>query len=367
MITVIESTHEFWIDFEYDADMIRIIKCLRTCHWNEIQKVWIVSKDYVRREALCDFFDHYQLRYYILSHDELIAKEAIVTRLTERWESELERFRKYLIMKSYSEKTIKNYMSHTKRLMSYCMATDQDLDDNAMRAYAVSSFIEKTCSRSYVSQSISAYKNFMKSHGVHKTLNEVPRPRRDKLLPKVLSQAEVIRILKAPDNLKHRAILFTVYASGLRVSEAACLKVSDIEMDRMMIRVENGKGANDRYTLLSETAMTVLEIYIKCYGPKHWLFEGQQPDSHISERSIQHLFKKALIKAEVDKDVGIHILRHSFATHLLEGGTDLRFIQELLGHKSPKTTQIYTHVTEKRLSKIRSPLDMIDMNKNNGK
>lgn len=367
MITVIESADEFWLNFDYDQEVIRIIKCLRSAYWDDAQTVWKVSKKFVSKENLMAFLESHQLRHVLLSHDQLIAEEACVTRLSERWETEIERFHKYLILRGYSEKTIKNYVSHAKRLMSYCMATDQDLDDNAMREYAVSSFIDKTCSKSYVSQSISAYKNYMKSHGVFKTLNEIPRPKRDKLLPKVLSQVEVIRILKAPDNLKHRAILFTIYASGLRLSEAACLKVSDIETDRMMIRVEHGKGANDRYTLLSETAMCILETYIKSYGPKYWLFEGQQPNSHISERSIQHLFKNALIKAGIDKNVGIHVLRHSFATHLLEGGTDLRFIQELLGHKSPKTTQIYTHVTDKRLSKIRSPLDMIDLNKKIGK
>ena len=367
MITVIESTEEFLIHFDYDQDIIRVIKCIRGAKWDGDKKVWKISKVIFSRDNICQHFDRYELNYEILSHDRMITEESCVTHLTECWKNELDRFHKYLILKNFSDKTIKNYLSHTKRLMAYCMATDQDLDDNAIKSYVISSFVDRTCSRSYVSQSISAYKNFMKSHGVHKTLNEIPRPKRDKLLPKVLSQGEVIRILTAPINLKHRAILFTVYASGLRVSEAACLKVSDIESDRMMLRIEHGKGANDRYTMLSETAMAMIDIYMKSYGPQYWLFEGQQPDSHISERSVQHIFKKALIKAEINKDVGIHVLRHSFATHLLEGGTDLRFIQELLGHKSPKTTQIYTHVTEKRLSKIRSPLDLMDLNKKNPK
>lgn len=367
MITIIESAEEYLIHFEYDQNAIRIVKCLKGVKWDGDLKVWKISKDIISKELICQHFEQYGLVYDVLSHDNFISTESCVPHLSDCWQRELERFEKYLILKNFSEKTIKNYLSHTKRLMKYCMATDQDLDDNAMRAYAVSSFIDRTCSRSYVSQSISAYKNFMISHGVHKKLNEIPRPKRDKLLPKVLSQNEVLRILTAPTNLKHRAILFTVYASGLRVSEAACLKVSDIESERMMLRIEHGKGASDRYTMLSETAMTVIDVYMKSYGPKHWLFEGQQSNSHISERSIQHIFKKAIEKAGINKDVGIHVLRHSFATHLLEGGTDLRFIQELLGHRSPKTTQIYTHVTDKRLSKIRSPLDMMDLNRKNSK
>lgn len=367
MITVVESVDEYLIHFEYNQSAIRIVKCLRGIKWDGDLKVWKIEKAIISREHISQHFEQYGLQYEILSHDRFISAESCVPNLSECWQYELDRFEKYLILKNFSEKTIKNYLSHTKRLMSYCMATDQDLDDNAIRTYAVSSFVDRTCSRSYVSQSISAYKNFMKSHGVHKQLNEIPRPKRDKLLPKVLSQGEVARVLTAPTNLKHRAILFTVYASGLRVSEAACLKVSDIESERMMLRVERGKGSNDRYTMLSETAMIVLDVYIKSYGPKHWLFEGQQPNSHISERSIQHIFKKALEKAGINKEVGIHVLRHSFATHLLEGGTDLRFIQELLGHRSPKTTQIYTHVTDKRLQKIRSPLDMMDLNRKNSK
>lgn len=268
MITIIEATDHYFLHFEYDPAIIRVVKCIKGAKWNSDDRVWEVPKNNVLKAALGDIFERYEMKYEILSHDRLIHEDACVTHLTTRWESEIERFGKYLILKGYSPKTIKNYLSHGRRLMAYCMATDQDLDDQAMRAYALSSFVDKSCSRSYVSQSISAYKNFMKSHGVHKTLNDIPRPKRDKLLPKVLSQGEVIRVLKAPTNLKHKALLFTIYASGLRVSEAACLKVCDVETDRMMIRVEHGKGSNDRYTLLSETAMTVLKTYIESYRPK---------------------------------------------------------------------------------------------------
>ena len=150
-----------------------------------------------------------------------------------------------------------------------------------------------------------------------------------------------------------------MYSAGLRVGEVVKLKIEDIEVKRKLIRVRGGKGRKDRYTVLSEIALRTFREYVDKYKPEKWLFPGQRKDKHISTRTVQAIFEKARDKAGIKKDATVHSLRHSFATHLLESGVDLRYIQELLGHKSSKTTEIYTHVSTKNLSKIKSPLDLM--------
>jgi len=195
---------------------------------------------------------------------------------------------------------------------------------------------------------------------------DLERPKKEKKLPEILSKNEISKLLKAVKNLKHKAILYLVYSAGLRVGEVVKLKPTDIDSDRMLIPIIQGKGKKDRYTILSETALSILRQYVKVYKPEHWLFPGQHPDKHLTERSVQKVFDNARIDAKIRKNVSVHNLRHSFATHLLEGGVNLRYIQELLGHSSSKTTEIYTHVTQKNLSNIISPLDTIMMNKEEG-
>ena len=217
---------------------------------------------------------------------------------------------------------------------------------------------ENEMSHTYVNQAISSLKFFCQEILKKKDLiSNIPRPKKENKLPEILSQQEVLRILNSTENLKHRAILFLVYSAGLRVGEVVRLKVNDIDEERMLIHVKQGKGKKDRYTVLSKTALQEIEIYKKKYGPEEWLFQGGNDVGHLTERSAQKVFEKACFNAKINKDVSIHSLRHSFATHLLEGGTDLRYIQELLGHSSSKTTEIYTHVTEKSIANIQSPLD----------
>jgi site-specific recombinase XerD len=193
----------------------------------------------------------------------------------------------------------------------------------------------------------------------------IPRPKKERKLPEVLSQNDIPRILQSVNNEKHRAILTLTYSAGLRISEVVHLKIEDIDGERMLIHVRQGKGRNARYTILSREALKVLRNYIKAYRPKTWLFPGGKEGKHLTERSVQKIFERALKKAGIKKDVSIHSLRHSFATHLLENGTDLRYIQELLGHKHSKTTEIYTHVSEKEMRRIQSPLDRLMQQGNN--
>jgi integrase/recombinase XerD len=175
-----------------------------------------------------------------------------------------------------------------------------------------------------------------------------------------LNTSEITAILKGTSNLKHRAILTLIYSSGLRIGELVNLKVKDIDSERRQIRIEQSKGKKDRYTLLSPKTLELLRAYFKEYKPKEYLFEGQEGGQY-SARSIQGFFKEICKRVDIRKKVSIHTLRHSFATHLLENGTDLRYIQALLGHESSKTTEIYTHVTTKGFDQIKSPLDNLDI------
>ncbi|CAD7770458.1 Tyrosine recombinase XerA [Candidatus Methanoperedenaceae archaeon GB50] len=190
---------------------------------------------------------------------------------------------------------------------------------------------------------------------------KIGRPKKDKKLLVVLSQEEVLRILSSVTNLKHRLILMLIYSAGLRVGEVVKLRVEDIDVERGMIRIRGGKGRKDRYTLLSEVVLNTFKEYVDRYKPEKWLFPGQRKDRHITPRTLQKLFDNTRRKAGIRKEATVHSLRHSFATHPLESGVDLRYIQELPGHKSSKTTEIYTHVAMKDLNlrKIRSPLDML--------
>ena len=188
---------------------------------------------------------------------------------------------------------------------------------------------------------------------------EIPRPKKPLQLPKVLGEKELGRLFNALTNKKHKAILFTAYSAGLRVSEVAALKIKHIDSDRMQILIQNAKGKKDRYVSLSPVLLDILREYIKNYKhqPKLYLFESDQTKEAYPTRTLQRIFQIAKEKAGIQKEIGIHSLRHSFATHLLEKGTDIKYIKDLLGHFNIKTTERYLHVSKKSLINIVSPLD----------
>lgn len=262
----------------------------------------------------------------------------------------------------YSEHTIQTYKGMFEEFINFYSRFDIDKIDEPM----IISFLrylvtDRKISISYQNQSINAIKFYYERVlGGQRKIYLIDRPKSEKILPTVLDQSEVCEILNATTNLKHKAILMTVYSAGLRLSEAINLKISNIDSKRMQIKIENSKGKKDRYSLLSEKTLDILREYFIIYKPKLWLFEGQSGGKY-SERSIQAILKDALSKTKIKKRVTVHTLRHSFATHLLENGTDLRYIQTLLGHDSSKTTEIYTHVTTKGFDKIKSPLDSLNI------
>jgi integrase/recombinase XerD len=187
----------------------------------------------------------------------------------------------------------------------------------------------------------------------------VHRPKREKLLPNVLSKEEIKLILNAHSNIKHKAMLSLIYSCGLRRSELLNLKPSDIDSKRNIIIVRQAKGKKDRIAPLSLKIIEMLREYFILYKPSIYLFEGQTKGTAYDERSLQKVLKQAIEKVGIKKPVTLHWLRHSYATHLLENGTDLRYIQEILGHSSSKTTEIYTHVSTKSIQKITSPFDYL--------
>lgn len=221
---------------------------------------------------------------------------------------------------------------------------------------------ERNISGSYQNQSINSIKFYYERVlGGQRKIYTIDRPRKEKILPEVLSEEEVIKILNATENLKHKAILMTIYSAGLRVSELTNLRIKDIDSNRMQIRVEQAKGKKDRYTLLGNTTLEILRKYVAEFKPIEWLFESYEGRQYGS-RSIQEILKRSVDKVGLKKKISVHTLRHSFATHLLEAGTDIRYIQNLLGHSSGKTTEIYTHITTKGFEQIKSPLDKLKIN-----
>lgn len=268
-------------------------------------------------------------------------------------------YRKELILKGYSQKIQKAYIGHIRRFLNKTGKLYAELVEKDAKDYIFYILDNDKVSFSYANQAISALNIFYGSV-LGRTLGKMPRPKRAHKLPQVLSQEEVYLILSSVENIKHQTMLFLVYAAGLRVSEVVRLKVSDIDSKRKLIRIQQSKGQKDRYVMLSEVALLQLREYYKLYKPETWLFQsGTKPDGHLTERSIQRVFERACQKAGLKKEVGIHVLRHSFATHLLEAGTDLRYIQALLGHSSSRTTEIYTHVSSHNISSIQSPLDRL--------
>jgi integrase/recombinase XerD len=271
----------------------------------------------------------------------------------------LNQFSHYLKYRRYSPNTIKTYTDALGVFFHYhSNKVPEQLGIAEIIEFNIGYILRKHLSASYQNQVINAIKLFYRNRfNRNMDLNNIQRPRREQRLPNVLSKQEIKSILEAPSNLKHRAMLSLIYACGLRRSELLNLSLSDVLSDRNVLFIRQSKGKKDRVIPISNNIIEMLRTYYKAYKPKVWLFEGQNAGERYSERSLQLVLKQALKKAGNTKPVSLHWLRHSYATHLLESGTDLRYIQELLGHNSSKTTEIYTHVTTKSLQQIRSPFD----------
>ncbi|MBL7844884.1 MAG: tyrosine-type recombinase/integrase [Cyclobacteriaceae bacterium] len=276
----------------------------------------------------------------------------------------LEQMRKKLKLKNYSPSTIKTYTEQFKLFLQFFPESHpQELDEDEILHYMMHLIENKKLSVSAQNQAINAIKFYYeKMLKQDRKVYDLERPLKEKKLPEVLSQEEVMAIFEATGNLKHRTMLMILYASGLRRSELLNLRIGDVDFHRNIVLVRGGKGRKDRHSVMAQSLMPLVEQYLAEYKPKFWLFEGVTGEQY-SAGSLQQVLKRAVYKAGIRKNVRLHMLRHSFATHLLESGTSTRYIQVLLGHDSPKTTEIYAQVTRFGLDKVMSPLDHLAITK----
>jgi len=254
--------------------------------------------------------------------------------------------------------TQRTYLREAENLAKYFHKSPEQLGENELKAYMLYLMKERHLSegtfRFYVAALKFLYRRTLKREWA---VEKIRSPRAKRKLPVVLDLSEVESLFSVTKNLKHKAILMMTYGSGLRVSETASLKLTDIDSKRMMVRITQGKGGKDRYSILSQTALEQLRYYWHKYRPREWLFEGAKKDEPITTHSIQLMFYAARKRAGITKPASVHTLRHSFATHLIEAGTSLHHVQMLLGHRSPTTTTVYLHVSRLNLAQVISPLD----------
>jgi len=264
-----------------------------------------------------------------------------------------------LRIRNYAAKTQRVYVQSVAAFARHFGRSPDVLGQEEIRAYLIHLREERKVSWSRFNQVVSALRFLYRyTLGREEMVPHLPYPRGERRLPRVLSVEEARRFLGSIANLKHRAALTTAYAAGLRVSEVVGLRVGDVDSQRMVIHVRQGKGRKDRMVMLSTQLLALLRVYVRAVRPGEWLFPGAVPARPLTVRSLQQACAKAARVSGLQKPVSVHTLRHSFATHLLEAGTDLRAIQTLLGHGSVRTTQRYTHVSTLRLQSIRSPLDL---------
>jgi site-specific recombinase XerD len=262
--------------------------------------------------------------------------------------------------RKYSSKTIASYLHYNRAFCRTMRKKPEDITGEDITTYLAYLDKKRDLSSSSMNLAISAFKFFYHEVLKKNIVREQHRPRNDKRLPLVLSGSEINRLLDMEKNPKHRLLLMLTYSSGLRVSEVVALKKEHIDVKRKVILIRSGKGRRDRYTLLSDRAAQFIGDYCVIHTIEGWLFPGIPSRCHLSIRSAQNIFNKALRNAGIQKAISIHSLRHTFATHLLESGTDIKYIQELLGHVSLRTTQRYTHVARRSLLHIQSPLDSLN-------
>ncbi|MEZ4974548.1 MAG: tyrosine-type recombinase/integrase [Cyclobacteriaceae bacterium] len=291
-------------------------------------------------------------------------QESIRAKLKGYHEQALRMMEQKLKLKGYSDSTTRTYLQQFGEFLYFYNETHPtDISDLDITNYLLYLVEKRKLSKSTQNQAINSIKFFFeKVLKQERKVYYIERPLKEHRLPEILSQEEVMRIFEATANLKHRVMLMLIYASGLRRSELLNLRLGDVDIDRCVVFVKGGKGRKDRQTIMARSLGPLIGAYLKEFDPKFWFFEGRGGERY-SATSLQTVLKESVKKAGVRKSVRLHMLRHSFATHLLESGTSTRYIQELLGHESPVTTEIYAQVTRFGMDQVKSPLDHIVQNK----
>jgi integrase/recombinase XerD len=324
--------------FDKNQEAIARIKKLEDAKWSATKKTWHVPAS-----------DDNLLRFKIVPPPTLTLKSI----------EQIQKFNYWLASKRYSENTIKRYTEALRCfLLFYTQKPISEITNEDIIIFNNEYILKNNLSVSYQNQIVNAIKLFFRTIQDKKIeVESIHRPKRTKNLPNVLSKQEVKKILEAHDNLKHRTMLCLIYSCGLRCGELLAMQPHHVDSQRNIILLKNAKGKKDRIVPLSPKILSLLREYYKIYQPTVFLFEGRYKGEAYDARSLQNVLKLALEKTKILKPVTLHWLRHSYATHLLETGTDLRYIQELLGHSSSKTTEIYTHVSTKSIQQIKSPFD----------
>lgn len=335
------------IRFEFDKEAVSRFKKLPGARWSVTLKSWWLP-------------DTKAYRQQFGVPEKSPAGKAVLLQIHEINKPALAKMEELLILKNYSSSTRRTYLIEFAQLLYVLGGVFvNEIDYERLRKYFAWCLSVKKISSNQLHSRINAVKFYYEQVlGREDFYAEIPRPKKPLVLPKVLGEETVMKLLDAAGNPKHKLLLSLGYGMGLRVSEICALRITDIDSDRMQVLIAAAKGKKDRYVNLPASILTALREYYLNYKPKQYLFEGQFGDKY-SIRSAQEVFKQCLRRAGINKNVGIHSLRHSFATHLLEAGTDISLIQKLLGHNDIKTTLIYTHVSNKTVTHIESPLDRI--------
>ena len=362
LLTINNSNRVLQLYFTFNKDISHQLKQIPLCKWNGDKRCWEIpySEKFLEEVKIIAQQNALNFIYHVEKKLKVIPRKSKYD--IQNYRTCPQSYIDKLLELRYSKNTLNVYTDMFEEFINHYEETPIDDINEAMILNFLRFLVtERHVSTSYQNQSINAIKFYYERvlKGSRKVY-QIDRPREETYLPEVLSEQEITAILNATENLKHKAILMTIYSAGLRISEAINLKIKDIDSQRMQIRVEQAKGKKDRYTLLGNKTLEILRKYVAEYKPKVWMFEGAKGEQY-SSRSIGHILKDAVEKTNIKKRITVHTLRHSFATHLLEAGTDLRYIQNLLGHANSKTTEIYTHITTKGFEQIKSPLDNLNI------
>lgn len=339
-------------------DWIALVRKIPQREWDYPSKTWTIPNTTQAVSLFCHYFTDIPVQ--VLSQRLLSSYHELKCLKSADERESLAKLTLLIRRKGYSPSTEKAYLGHANRFLSSLCVPFSRVQPGHVSDY-VHLLMRENRSHIYISQAISALRFWICESESRMGFNKIwVLPKREKKLPTVLSTSEVMKLLGVIENRKHRVILTLVYSSGLRIGEVVKLKRADVDPDRKTLHIRQSKGKKDRYTVLSSAAFQLLEQYLQYSNVDQYLFpSGDGLDKHIHVRSIQQVFDRAKRTAGITKPATVHTLRHSFATHLLEEGTDLRYIQELLGHASTKTTEIYTHVSVKDIRRIKSPLDRL--------
>lgn len=359
-----------FLRFERDTEVENLVRTLPNAKWSSTQRAWHVAYSETISEQVCDLFYPLGVRVFRKNEYNSIklpekSTENIVVKPIVELNAEaiikIKEFTYWLRSKRYSESTISTYTEALSTFLKYFnQKSIQEITNDDVIKFNNEYVLARNLSASFQNQVVNAIKLFFRTILLKSIETEkVHRPKRPKLLPNVLSKEEVKAILNAHSNIKHKAMLSLIYACGLRCGELLRLKPEHIDSKRHVLLIMQSKGRKDRIAPLSESIIKILREYFMVFKPAVYLFEGQHKGTSYDERSLQQVLKQAISKVGINKPVSLHWLRHSYATHLLENGTDLRYIQEILGHSSSRTTEIYTHVSTKSIQNIVSPFDFL--------